>query len=50
MATSYTSEDEDIAAVDEDYTLLERALQERINNIESEYPGYNEYQYNLNEI
>lgn len=50
VATSYTSEDEDIAAVDEDYTLLERALQERINNIESEYPGYDEYQYNLNEI
>ena len=50
VGTSYTSEDEDILAVDEDYTLLEQALQERIDNIESEYPGYDEYQYHLDEI
>ena len=49
MATSYTPKMR-ILQGDEDYTLLERALQERINNIESEYPGYDEYQYNLNEI
>ena len=50
VATSYTSEDEDIIAVDEDYTSLEQALQVRIDNIESEYPGYDEYQYHLDEI
>ena len=50
VGTSYTSEDEDIVAVDDDYTLLERTLQERINNIENEYPGYDEYQYHLDEI
>lgn len=50
VGTSYTSEDEDIIAVDEDYTALERALQARIDNIESEYPGYDEYQYHLDEI
>jgi len=50
VGTSYTSEDEDIIAVDDDYTLLERALQARINNIESEYSGYDEYQYHLDEI
>jgi len=50
VGTSYTSEDEDIIAVDEDYTLLEEALQVRIDNIESEYPGYDEYQYHLDEI
>ena len=50
VGTSYTSEDEDIVAVDEDYTLLEQSLQERIDSIESEYPGYDEYQYHLDEI
>lgn len=50
VGTSYTSEDEDIVAVDEDYTSLERALQARIDSIESEYPGYDEYQYHLDEI
>jgi hypothetical protein len=50
VGTSYTSEDEDIIAVDEDYTSLEEALQARIDNIESEYPGYDEYQYHLDGI
>lgn len=50
VGTSYTSEDEDIVAVDDDYTLLEQALQARINSIESEYSGYDEYQYHLDEI
>ena len=50
VGTSYTSEDEDIVAVDEDYTLLEQSLQERIDSIESEYPDYDEYQYHLDEI
>jgi len=50
VGTSYTSEDEDIVAVDDDYSLLEQSLQERINNIENEYPSYDEYQYHLDEI
>jgi cell wall-associated NlpC family hydrolase len=50
VGTSYTSEDEDIVAVDNDYDLLEWALQERIDSIENEYPGYDEYQYHLDEI
>jgi hypothetical protein len=50
VGTSYTSEDEDIIAVDEDYSELEKELQGEIDNIESEYPGYDEYQYHLNEI
>mgnify|MGYP002409338470 CR=1 FL=1 len=50
VGTSYTSEDEDIIAVDEDYTILEQSLQARINSIENEYPGYDEYQYHLDEI
>ena len=50
VGTSYTSEDEDIIAVDNDYTELERQLQGQIGNIERDYPGYDEYQYHLDEI
>ncbi|MGE4214438.1 MAG: CHAP domain-containing protein [Anaerotignaceae bacterium] len=50
VATSYTSEDTDLIAVEGDYTALEAALSERIKNIEREYPGYDEYRYNLAEI
>ena len=50
IGTSYTSEDEDIVAVNNDYTDLERQLQGQINNIEQDYPGYDEYQYHLDEI
>lgn len=50
LATSFTAEDEAILAVDEDYTQLEEDLLERINEIETVYPGYDEYQYTLDEI
>jgi len=50
VGTSYTSEDEDIIGVDDDYTQLEQALQGQISNIEQDYPGYDEYQYYLDEI
>ena len=47
LGTSYTSEDSDIIAVDNSYTALENALQQRLDNIESEHSGYDEYRYNL---
>ncbi|GHU79987.1 conjugal transfer protein [Clostridia bacterium] len=50
IGTSYTAEDSDITGVDGDYTALETALRQRINRIESDYPGYDEYRYNLDEI
>ena len=50
VATSYTSEDGQILAVDADYTQLEINLQTTIDNIESDYPGYDEYQYSLANI
>ncbi|MDD3393424.1 MAG: CHAP domain-containing protein [Anaerotignum sp.] len=50
VATSYTSEDADLIAVEGDYTALEAALSERIKNIEREYPGYDEYRYDFAEI
>lgn len=50
LGTSYTSEDGDIVAADNAYTELENALQHRIDNIENESPGYDEYRYDLDEI
>ena len=50
LGTSYGSEDTDIHGANDDYTQLEQDLQHRIDNIESEYPGYDEYRYNLDEI
>ena len=41
--TSYTAEDADILGAEADYTALENALQARINNIRTEYSGYDEY-------
>ncbi len=50
VGTSYTSEDEDIVEVDNNYKDLEKDLQNRIDNIERNYPNYDEYRYNLDEI
>ncbi|WP_313523812.1 C40 family peptidase [Anaerotignum sp.] len=50
VGTSYNSEDEDIVEVEGDYKALEKALQEEIDNIESDYPDYDEYRYHLDEI
>lgn len=50
IITSFTAEDEDILAVDADYSNLEQALREKIGRIESDYPGYDEYRYDLAEI
>ena len=50
IATSYTAEDGDILTTEADYTALEAELSARISNTESEYPGFDEYNYNLGEI
>lgn len=50
LGTSYTASDEDILGADADYTALETALRNEINNVESTHPGYDEYRYNLVEI
>ena len=50
IGTSYTAEDEDILGAEEDYTALETALRRQIDRIESDYPGYDEYRYNLDEV
>ena len=48
--TTYPSTDKDSLAVEQAYVSKELALQNRIDNIESEYPGYDEYRYNIGEI
>ena len=50
VASSYTAQDNDILTVEANYVALEEALQEQINDIESDYPDYDEYRYNLAEI
>lgn len=50
VASSYTAQDSDILTVEANYVALEEALQEQINDIESDYPDYDEYRYNLAEI
>ncbi|VYU44074.1 Uncharacterised protein [Eubacterium limosum] len=47
LGTSYTSEDSDLVAVENDYVSKENELQSRIDNIERDYPGYDEYRYDL---
>lgn len=50
VATSYTSQDSDILAVDRAYTQLETDLQNEVNSVETNYPGYDEYRYDLANI
>ena len=50
IATSFTAQDADIIAVEADYQSLETDLQRKIDNIETDYPGYDEYNYSLSEI
>ena len=47
LGTSYTSEDSDLVAVENAYVSKENELQSRIDNIERDYPGYDEYRYDL---
>lgn len=50
LGTSYTAEDEDLKGVETDYTKLEDKLRNKIDRIETDHPGYDEYRYNLAEI
>ena len=48
--TSYTAEDADILGAEEDYADLEAELQSRIDNIRTEYDGYDEYNISCDQI
>ena len=45
ITTSYTASDEDITAADLEYTRLEAELEYDLQNIERDYPGFDEYRY-----
>lgn len=47
MVSSYFADDEEIYAAEDYYIELERELQSKVDNIESEYPNYDEYRYNI---
>lgn len=48
--TTYPSTDADIYAAENAYAAMEEALNRQINNMESTYPEYDSYQYNVSEI
>ena len=48
--TTYPSDDSEMLAVEADYAAREAQLQEKIDNIESSHPGYDEYRYDLGMI
>lgn len=50
LAASYLSDPKEIDAADLQLTRLELDLQNEIDRVETDYPGYDEYSYNLGEI
>ena len=50
LSTSYTATDEDMYAAEDYMKSLESGLQEQINNIPNVYVGYDEYNYDIDEI
>lgn len=50
IASSYLSEDADILGAEAAYLAMEEELQNRLDNVGSEYPGYDEYRVTADEI
>lgn len=50
LGTTYLASDEDIYAAEAIYCGLESGLQAQIDNMETSYPGYDEYRYQIDEI
>ena len=50
VESTFLSSDDDIYAANNQYLSLEAGLQSQINRIESTYPGYDEYRYQVDEI
>lgn len=50
MVSSYFADDEDIYAAENYYVSLEQELQNKINRIERDYPGYDEYKYSMAQV
>lgn len=50
IATSYLSEDEAMLGAEAQYVGMEAELKDKLDNFESYYPGYDEYNFDLDEI
>ena len=50
IAASYLAEPDEIEQAELYYTQMEAALQQEINRMEAEYPGMDEYRYNIGAI
>lgn len=50
VSTSYPSEEQEMTAIEAAYTAKEQALQNELDNYESNNPGYDEYRYHLDGI
>ena len=50
VTTTFTANDEDIIGANDDYKAMEADLSAKIDHIKSDYPGYDEYNFNLDEI
>ena len=48
--TIYTAEDRDIRGAETDYKKLEKELDKKIKRTPTDHPGYDEYQYHLDDI
>ena len=50
ITSSYLSEDEAMLGAEAQYCQMEAELQDKLDNFESYYPGYDEYNYDLDDI
>ena len=50
IASSYMSEDDAMLGAEEQYLQMEAELQDKLDNFESYYPGYDEYSFDLDDI
>ena len=50
ITSSYLSEDEAMLGAEEQYCEMEAELQDKLDNFESYYPGYDEYNFDVDDI
>ena len=50
ISASYLSEDDAMLGAEEQYLQMEAELQDKLDNFESYYPGYDEYNFDLDDI
>jgi len=50
ISTTYVSTDEDIHAAENAYCALEDGLNRQVNGLQTSHPGYDDYEYQIDEI